>query len=92
MLLLFSGNKVSDKHDSLESRTGLVMEGPGQAQRGSQQLQPPLSGGAKATNTWQDLAALVQEGEIPLHELRELMKNPAASLGSDVHKLVRSAN
>ncbi len=69
--------------------SGVVMEGPGQARRGSQQSQPPMYGGAKATNTWQDLDALVREGEIPLHELRELMKNPAASLGADVHKRVQ---
>ena len=65
---------------------GMVVAEPGQVRRGSQESQPPMYGGAKAANTWQDLDALVREGEPALHELRELMKNPAASLGPDVHK------
>jgi hypothetical protein len=66
--------------------SGVEMAGPSQARRGSQESQPPMHGGAKATNTWQDLEALVREGEPALHELRKLMKEPAASLGPEVHK------
>jgi len=66
--------------------SGIVMASPSQARRGSQESQPPMHGGAKATDTWEDLEALVREGEPALYKLRELMKDPAASLGPDVHK------
>jgi len=66
--------------------SGIVMASPSRARRGSQESRPPVYGGVKTTNTWQDLEALVLEGETALHELRELMKDPAASLGPEVHK------
>lgn len=58
------------------------------ARRGSQEPKPPSYGNQNSTNTWQDLEARLRGSATSLQTLRQLMKDPPASVGYDVIKLL----
>jgi hypothetical protein len=64
----------------------VVPETPGMARRGSQEPKPPSYGNQNSTNTWQDLEARLRGSAKSLQALRQLMKDPPASVGYDVIK------
>jgi len=63
--------------------SGIIRASPGTARRGSQEPQPPIRRGGNRTNTWEDLESLIDDSEAVLESLRELLKNPARSMGYD---------
>ena len=66
----------------------VVPETPGLARRGSQEPKPPSYGNQNSTNTWQDLEARLRGSATSMQTLRQLMKDPPASVGYDVIKLL----
>ena len=61
--------------------SGIIPGQPGTARRGSQEAQPIPTHVAAPINTWQDLDKTLQQGEEALKALRDLLKNPAPTLG-----------
>lgn len=68
--------------------SGIIRASPGTARRGSQEPQPPIRRGGNRTNTWEDLEGLIDDSEAVLESLRELLKNPARSMGYDINQLM----
>ncbi len=67
----------------------LVPAGPGQARIGSQLPSPALTPSRGASTTWKDLDGQLKAAEPALREIRTLLKNPPATAGGDVEKLLR---
>jgi len=53
------------------------------AQRGSQQTRPPMTSRTNATSSWPDLDRILQQAQPTLRSIRELMREPPSSMGSD---------
>lgn len=63
--------------------SGVIVEPSGGCRRGSQELEPPRLQPNGSTNTWDDLDELLHQAEPMLTALRELMRNPASTMGYD---------
>lgn len=60
------------------------MESTGQYRRGSQEPRPLRLRNEDPTNTWQDLDEQLKQNQSSLQSLRELIKQPAPSMGRDI--------
>jgi hypothetical protein len=66
--------------------SGIVLEKPGAGRRGSQAMEPQMFGNGTSTNSWQDLDAILRDGQTPLQSLREMMKDPPPAMSYDLVK------
>ena len=69
--------------------SGIMPVQPGQGRRGSQEPTPPMAQTGAATNTREDLDALISQAQPALESLRQLMKDPPPGMGYDIIKFWR---
>jgi len=64
----------------------MVVEEGGKCRRGSQEIQPRMLYSKDSTNTWQELDELLRHNQPSLQLVRELMKDPPATMSLDIVK------
>ncbi len=63
--------------------SGIVVQGPGLARRGSQVPAPALNPSRDGTNTWADLALQIRLAQPALESLQRILTHPAADNGCE---------
>jgi hypothetical protein len=66
------------------SLSGIVLQEPGLARRGSQQPKPIHNPSPDGTNTWEDLERQIGQAQPALQSLRRLLSSPPPDQGYDV--------
>ncbi len=64
--------------------SGIVVQEPGLARRGSQEPSPVLNPSRDGTDTWEDLARQIRLAQPALQSLRRILSTPPLDLGYDV--------
>ncbi len=72
--------------------SGIVVQEPGIARRGSQEPTPVLYPARGGTNSWEDLALNVRQAQPTLLALRTLLREPPGGTGNDIRFSLEKLN
>ncbi len=64
--------------------SGIVVQEPGLARRGSQESTPVLNPSRDGTNTWEDLAQQIRQAQPVLQSLQRILTHPPADNGGEI--------
>lgn len=64
--------------------SGIVVQEPGMARRGSQEPSPRIISQATGSNTWEDLESEIRHAEPSLQLLRKILRDPPADRGYEI--------